>query len=175
MKSRFVYYFDWDDTQAAVSSRLHAITFKEAVTLFHDPLALSCRDEMQSGISEHWITLGQTRQAGLVVVVHTFQSWSPREAQVRIISARKATEDERHQYACTHRIQEPNMYSQYDFSLAERGKFFREGATFEIPIYLRPDVLEYYTARADEDQIDVSELINDVLAREMELIKGAGG
>ena len=60
------------------------------------------------------------------------------------------------------------MQSEYDFSMAERGKFFREGARFEMPIYVRPDVLEYYTARAEEVHLEVSDLINEVLAREME-------
>src|SRR5688500_3381486 len=113
MKSRFVYYFDWDETCANVRSGPYAMTFKEALTVFRDPLALSRRDHIQSGASERWVTLGQTQQSALVVVVHTFQPSSPCEAQIRIISARVASEGERRQYARGgYWVQEPNMQSE---------------------------------------------------------------
>ena len=42
------------------------------------------------------------------------------------------------------------MKDEYDFSNAERGKFFREGARLVPPVHLDPEVLDYLTARASE-------------------------
>jgi hypothetical protein len=40
------------------------------------------------------------------------------------------------------------MKDEYDFSKAERGKFYREGARLMPPVHLEPDVLDYLTKRA---------------------------
>ena len=40
------------------------------------------------------------------------------------------------------------MKSEYDFSQAERGKFFKTNAELRLPIYLDADVQRYLTARA---------------------------
>lgn len=37
------------------------------------------------------------------------------------------------------------MKDEYDFSKAERGKFFREGARLVPPVHLEPEVLDYLT------------------------------
>jgi len=42
------------------------------------------------------------------------------------------------------------MKDEYDFSKAERGKFFREGARLVPPVYLEPDVLDYLAEFAGE-------------------------
>ena len=47
---------------------------------------------------ERWITLGQTENGSLLVVVHTYQESSDTEAVVRIISARPATNHEQRDY-----------------------------------------------------------------------------
>jgi hypothetical protein len=40
------------------------------------------------------------------------------------------------------------MKDEYDFSNAERGKFYRPDAQFILPIQLDPDVLSYLAERA---------------------------
>ncbi|MGI2902300.1 hypothetical protein [Tolypothrix sp. VBCCA 56010] len=35
------------------------------------------------------------------------------------------------------------MKPEYDFSTAQRGKFYNPDATFNFPIYLEPDVNEF--------------------------------
>ena len=37
------------------------------------------------------------------------------------------------------------MQNEYDFSNAERGKFHRNDAVLNLPIYLDPEVREYLT------------------------------
>jgi hypothetical protein len=63
------------------------------------------------------------------------------------------------------------MKDEYDFSNAERGKFFRPGATLNPPVHLEPDVLDFLKARADARGITLSELVNALLKKDIELIE----
>jgi len=36
------------------------------------------------------------------------------------------------------------MKKEYDFSQGERGKFFRPGAKLNLPVYLEPDLRDYF-------------------------------
>ncbi len=36
------------------------------------------------------------------------------------------------------------MRREYDFSKGERGKFYRPGIQLNLPVYLEPDVREYF-------------------------------
>ncbi len=36
------------------------------------------------------------------------------------------------------------MRKEYDFSKGERGKFFRPGAKLSLPVYLEPDLRDYF-------------------------------
>ena len=36
------------------------------------------------------------------------------------------------------------MKKEYDFSKGERGKFYRPGAKLNVPVYLEPDLLDYF-------------------------------
>ncbi len=65
------------------------------------------------------------------------------------------------------------MEKEYDFSPAKRGKFYREDAILQMPIHFDPQVLAYFRALAAERGIQVSELINAALKREVERIKAS--
>jgi predicted HicB family RNase H-like nuclease len=65
------------------------------------------------------------------------------------------------------------MQNEYDFSNAQRGKFFRRHATLELPIYLDPEVRDYLAARATAKGIEVNQLVNEFLKRDIELIETA--
>ncbi len=43
-----------------------------------------------------------------------------------------------------------DLRKEYDFSKAERGRFYRPGALLVPPVHLEPEVLRYLTARAEE-------------------------
>jgi hypothetical protein len=62
------------------------------------------------------------------------------------------------------------MNDEYDFSNAERGKFFRKGARLVPPIHLDPEVLDYLAARASARGISLSTLVNTLLKKDIELI-----
>jgi hypothetical protein len=65
------------------------------------------------------------------------------------------------------------MQNEYDFSNGQRGKFFRKDATLELPIYLDPQVRDYLAARAKAKGIEVNQLVNELLKRDIELIETA--
>lgn len=63
------------------------------------------------------------------------------------------------------------MKSEYDFSKAERGKFFKANSELSLPIYLDAEVQRYLTARAADQGVPVGELVNRLLKREIQMIQ----
>ena len=63
------------------------------------------------------------------------------------------------------------MKSEYDFSAAEQGKFYRPDAELHLPVYLDPEVEAYLRERAASKGIDLNRLVNDLLKRDIELIE----
>jgi hypothetical protein len=63
------------------------------------------------------------------------------------------------------------MKDEYDFSKAERGRFFRQDATLAPPVHLDPDVLAFLSARAESRGISLNELVNALLKKDIELIE----
>lgn len=65
------------------------------------------------------------------------------------------------------------MKDEYDFSEAVRGKFYRPDAEIVLPVHLESDVQAFLTARADAKGIPLSQLVNDLLKKDIELIEAA--
>ena len=63
------------------------------------------------------------------------------------------------------------MKDEYDFSNAERGKFYRRHAQLIPPVHLDPEVLSYLAARAEARGTSLSTLVNDLLRKDIELIE----
>lgn len=66
------------------------------------------------------------------------------------------------------------MKEHYDFSKGERGKFYSPNALFQLPVYLDEQVQGYLAAKALAKGVDLSALVNDLLKREIELVKAMG-
>jgi len=64
------------------------------------------------------------------------------------------------------------MQKEYDFSNAERGKFFNLDATHQLPVYLEPEVLDYFTDKAKNKGVELNALINELLKKDIDLIEG---
>ncbi|MFM9972408.1 MAG: hypothetical protein ACKVQK_28840 [Burkholderiales bacterium] len=65
------------------------------------------------------------------------------------------------------------MKDHYDFSKGTRGKFFRPGAIFRSPVYLDEAVQSTLSAMAEAKGVDFSQLVNDLLKKDIELIQTA--
>jgi len=63
------------------------------------------------------------------------------------------------------------MKDRYDFSNGERGKFFRPNAVFRLPVYLDDEVQRYLAGKAEAKGVDLSDLVNDLLRREIDIIE----
>ncbi len=67
------------------------------------------------------------------------------------------------------------MKDEYDFTNAERGKFYQPDVRLIPPVRLEPDVLEFLATCAKERGTTVNQLVNQLLKKDMELIKVAAG
>lgn len=65
------------------------------------------------------------------------------------------------------------MKKEYDFSKGERGKFYHPDADFDMPVYLEPDIAEYIAAIASKKNIELNEIVNDWLRKNIALIQSA--
>lgn len=61
------------------------------------------------------------------------------------------------------------MRQEYDFSKAERGKFFRPDAKLNLPVYLDEEVRAFVQAIAEKQEKDLSSVVNQLLRGDMRL------
>jgi len=66
------------------------------------------------------------------------------------------------------------MKEEYDFSKGVRGKFYNKNATFNLPIYLEPEIESFIMKLASEQKKNVSEVVNTLLFKDKELIELMG-
>ncbi len=85
--------FEWNQDKALTNLRKHAISFPEATTVFDDSLSVTFPDPDHSIGENRYVMIGMSRSGQLLVVCHT-----DRENYTRIISARRATRQERRFY-----------------------------------------------------------------------------
>jgi uncharacterized DUF497 family protein len=86
--------FEWDNRKARSNLEKHRAGFVEAVSVFNDPLARIFAD-MDHRVGElREIVIGHSTPTRLLVVCFT----EPAKERVRIISARRATRREQHDY-----------------------------------------------------------------------------
>lgn len=85
--------FQWDPVKAITNIRKHGISFEEAVTIFGDSLAITISDPKHSLDELRCLTIGQSKLQQLLIVSHT-----ERDGEIRLISARLATSQERKTY-----------------------------------------------------------------------------
>jgi len=83
--------FQWDPDKARANLRKHRVDFADAIGVFEDPRALT-RDDPHPR-EERAVTLGLDLLGRLLVV-----SWTWRDEDIRIISARPASRSETRQY-----------------------------------------------------------------------------
>ncbi len=85
--------FEWDPKKAASNLAQHGVSFEETVSVFADPLAWIFDDADQAVEERREIIVGHSIRERLVVICFT-----ERVDAIRIISARKATRNERKDY-----------------------------------------------------------------------------
>jgi uncharacterized protein len=86
---------EWDSRKAALNLKKHKVSFEDAKSVFSDERAKLIDDPDHSEDEDRFLLLGMSSSLRLLVVAHCYRA----EGHViRIISARKATRDEEHEY-----------------------------------------------------------------------------
>jgi uncharacterized protein len=85
--------FQWDPVKAISNAEKHGVSFEEAITVFGDPLAVTISDPDHSVGEFRLLTIGMSKSQRLLVISNT-----DRSGEVRLISARLATRQERRSY-----------------------------------------------------------------------------
>lgn len=86
--------FEWDDEKNTMNIKKHKISFSVAKFVFNDENRIEIFDELHSIDEDRYITIGLIDQVPLVVMV----VYTERGQRIRLISARKATAEERRMY-----------------------------------------------------------------------------
>ncbi|HZL66802.1 MAG TPA: BrnT family toxin [Candidatus Limnocylindrales bacterium] len=85
--------FEWDNRKADLNLTAHGVSFREATTVFADPLSITISDPDHSSAETRFIDIGLSHLGRLLVVLYT-----ERGDRIRLITARCATRNERRQY-----------------------------------------------------------------------------
>lgn len=92
------YHFEWDPNKERTNRQKHKVGFYQAASVFRDPNQLTIYDEDHSEQEERWLTIGLDAGGIIRVISHTFERLDAETVKIRIISARKAVEEEIVQY-----------------------------------------------------------------------------
>ena len=87
--------FEWDESKNRGNHRKHGISFDEAQTVFFDENAVEFYDDEHSEWEDRFLLLGLSAKLRVLLVCHCLRDEG---SVIRIISARKATKNERGLY-----------------------------------------------------------------------------
>jgi predicted HicB family RNase H-like nuclease len=63
------------------------------------------------------------------------------------------------------------MKDEYDFSNAQRGKFYKPNLRLIPTVRLDPDVLDFLATRAQQRGTTINQLVNQLLKKDIELLE----
>jgi hypothetical protein len=85
--------FEWYEAKAEANLQTHGVSFDLAKTVFKDPFAVERLDDREDYGEERFVLVGMA-SVGVVL----FVAYTEREGRMRIISARRATQNEQVDY-----------------------------------------------------------------------------
>lgn len=83
--------FEWDENKARTNLRKHRVDFADAATVLSDDRAITIQDDEPE--EERYVAIGMDALGRVLVVVYTLRGY-----RIRLLSARRATRNERAQY-----------------------------------------------------------------------------
>lgn len=87
--------FQWDENKNAINKNKHGLSFEEAKEVFYDENAVLFDDPDHSVGEERFLIIGMTVSQKILLVSHCYRD---NDNVIRIISARKATKNEKKTY-----------------------------------------------------------------------------
>ena len=143
--------FEWDEKKDRTNFEKHGVSFTLAMNVLRDPLAVTTFDEAHSETEERWFTIGCT-----VAGSHPIRPKS-NKCRTKVVRRRTMSDDP--------------LDQEIDFSKGVRGKFYRAGADFHIPVYLEPSVLQTLAETANRKGVRLDDLVNDLLKKELAIVE----
>ena len=89
--------FEWDEEKAAANVKRHGVSFEDATTVWDDYFNIELFDHTHSEAENRFLMIGESNEHKLLII-----SFTERENNVRIISARELTPKERREYEHGH-------------------------------------------------------------------------
>lgn len=86
--------FEWDEQKEKTNIKKHGLDFETASRVFDDENRLEWYDENHSEYEDRYITIGLIDDIACIIMA----VYTEREEAIRIISARRATKQEREMY-----------------------------------------------------------------------------
>lgn len=86
--------FEWDENKNKLNKEKHGITFEEAKDVLYDEDALLVFDKNHSNFEDRYLMVGMIKTLNIIAIVFCIRE----KEKIRIISARKATIEERKEY-----------------------------------------------------------------------------
>ncbi len=87
--------FEWDVGKSKSNKKKHGISFEEAQSVFNDDFAVQFYDDKNLTEEDRFLMLGYSNKSKLLMICHCERNSGE---TIRIISARKATKNERKHY-----------------------------------------------------------------------------
>lgn len=93
-----LYQFEWDEDKAAANVRKHGTDFELAMTVFDDPHLITVADLTHSETEDRWFSIGCASNGQILSIVYLWEEIDPALVEIRLISARPATQKEKRRY-----------------------------------------------------------------------------
>jgi uncharacterized protein len=92
--------FEWHKAKAEANLRRHGVSFDLAKTVFKDPFAIERLDDREDYGEARFVMIGMAEGNVLLFVAYTERKNTERKnnESIRLISARRATQDEQDDY-----------------------------------------------------------------------------
>jgi uncharacterized DUF497 family protein len=167
------YQFEWDEIKAGANVSKHGIPFELASTVFADPALLTVADLEQ-------------RNRRAVVFGRLGQRWQDAFCRISLVGIR-ATGHKSSAYFCPpsnpdrdssvqgkpmsdQPIEDDSLPTEVDFSKGVRGlHHIPPNTRVFLPASIERSVWQYFSARAQKKGVDLSDLLTDVLKRDIEI------
>ena len=88
--------FSWEDRKNIANQKKHRVSFEEAQTVFFDEHAIEYFEPDHSESEDRFLMLGLSYKVRILVISYTLRKDG---AEIRIISAKKATKKEQKAYS----------------------------------------------------------------------------
>lgn len=123
--------YEWDVAKAISNLLDHGVDFREAQTIFEDPLAATIPDPDHSSDEDRRLTMGHTDQNRLLVVWHV-------DRGQRSASSARAGQHRPNGENMNQENDKDRMREEYDFTGAERGKYYLRATSATARLTVTP-------------------------------------